>query len=247
MIVSNKDFIYGLNKILSEELPFTFNVEEKYFNGESRPCYGILMTLPKDFINISSSSSTIKLPKVYIGKDPEIEGWHEVYVRIGDREYKNFGRPYTPQQVAPKIINYLENRFSKEIEWMNRMDFIFSAELMDFLKKNGYTVSTGDNYFSSPDLVYHNTLGSYILNLYITFSEYRNNVYVEVTYDYEYPSDDLFEDPIYRSVLNRKNQKEVFSDILRIMKRLKLNSDEDIREILSDMEREYLKDHPEYH
>lgn len=244
MTVSDKDFIYGLNKILSEELPFTFNVEEEYSKDDQRFYYGILMTLPKDFTN--PAGSTIKLPKVYIGKDHEVDGWHEVYIRIGYREYQNFGRPYTPQQVAPKIIDYIEKRFNKEIELMGRMDYVFSSELSDFLKMNGYSVSAKDPHSNSPDLVYHNTLGSYIMDLFIVFSEYKGDVYVEINYDYDFPTDDLFEDPIYRSKLNRQNQKEVFSDILRIMKKLKLNSDDDIRDILMDMEREYLRDHPEY-
>lgn len=96
---SYRDFVYGLNKILLEELPFYFNVvKEKY-------SYIILMTLFENSLPEDSLVHLFLRKKMYRHKS------YEVYIKVGENSSFIFRGYKTPQQFADKIIEFIERRF----------------------------------------------------------------------------------------------------------------------------------------
>jgi hypothetical protein len=150
---------------------------------------------------------------------------YEVYLRIGSKEYKNFGRVKTPNQVSDSMIKFLSIRFAREIKQLSDSDFIFSAELRDFLAKNDYSFQGVVK--GSPDLIkYNHSITNFGLqNITIQFNEYMGNVLVVMYCYYLGPNNSSEEVELYRSTLSIKNQQNVFADILKEIRKSDLPSD----------------------
>ncbi len=232
--MNSKEFSYKLAKSLSEDLPLKFDVEETRYKYNDYDSYPIYITTPQEF------RKNVDIPRhTYIEKDVLPDDVYEVFLRIGNNGYKNFGRVKDPNQVSDKIIKYLFYRFEEEIELMENPAFVFSSELKDFLKNNDYEFMGGGH--GSPDLIYYNHgikhLG--LENIVIEFSEHRGDVLLVMNAYYQAPYNNTKEEEIYRSTLDRKNQKEVFTSILREIKRVDLDTGENIQKEYDDMDEYY--------
>lgn len=232
--MDSKEFSYRLAKSLSEDLPFKFNVEKTRYQYNDWDSYPIFISTPEEYrMNVDIPNNT------YIEKDTLPEDVYEVYLRIGYKGYQNFGRVKDPSQVSEKIIKYLFSKFEKEIKMMGEADFVFSSELKDFLKKNDYGFSGVGN--GSPDLINRNNGSKYwwLHSIVIQFHEYKGSVLVIMMAYYSGSEDEWEERELYRSVLNRKNQKEVFSDILKEIKKSSIDSGADIDQDYAEMDAYY--------
>ena len=232
-MIYNKDFLYQLRKILSEELPFSFTVIEEG-SADSANRY-IQMDLPEDFQG--SSKYLIKFTPIIIDGGVDVE----TFIEYPREPMKYFGKFKRAQDAAQVLIPFLERKYAKEIELLGNMAYVFSAELQDFLKKNGYTTGAKDYHHNSPDIEYINHFGNWVEHIYIVFSEYHGSVYLEVRTDHAIPEYDA-DDPVYRATLSRKNQKEVFTDILKVFRKLEVNTDKDMDEISELMYQQHLRD-----
>ena len=215
-----REFSYRLAKILTEELPFDFKVELERYKDVKENHYPIYVFTPEDYREL------VDIPKnTYIGMDHLPNEEYEVYVRIGSMGYKNFGKVKTPNQVSDSILRFFSIRFAKEIKQISDSDFIFSAELRDFLAKNDY--SSQGVVKGSPDLIkYNHSITNFGLqNITIQFNEYRGNVLVVMYCYYLGPNNSSEEVELYRSKLSIKNQQNVFADILKEIRKSDLPSD----------------------
>lgn len=202
--MTEKEFIYTLCKLLSEEVSgFTFKVSQE------NKGYIINVTLPDDV------SPYFKILPTYIGVDV-IDDMFEVYVKSGNRGYSNFGRVMSPKGVVDQIDEYLTVNFSDILDYMDSPDFYFSSELRDFLNSNSipcYVIRKG-----SPSLQVDNP--DYPFYYKIDFSEYKGDVLVTVSEVAPVNSDwDEDDKEIYRSELSASTQPKVFSEILALLRK----------------------------
>lgn len=202
--MSEKEFASILRDKLAKDLPLDFKVSESKNN---KGTYLIDVDIPDDY------KIYFNIPRTYIGID-DLGDLFEVYIRIGEDTYMKFDKVKSPDNVYSKLMPYIGFKFRNIIKKLQENDFIFSMELNDFLKYNGF--STRRIMKGHPHIAVDSkdTPESCV----IEFSENNGDVFVDM---YKvFPRDESGKESrtfLYQSSLDRETQKKVFSEILTIL------------------------------
>lgn len=199
--MGQKEFIYSLEKILSEDVPLDYEARE--IRGE----LAISVSVPND---LEGFSMNLSMDYLYVSPVSMLGYYNVEWISHG-KTLKDFGRFNDPHKAADKIEEYVNSRFGDILDKREGLDYRYCLELKDFLEYNNIFVNTHG--FKEGPVLY---IDDDPFTITVVFSEYRGSVFVTVNEDYESSREEL-----YRSKLDKGSEKKVFSDILSLVKNAK--------------------------
>lgn len=195
--MGNEEFIYSLEKILSEDVPLSYKIVkgDDYMIisvSESSDMGGLSLGISGDYISVWTAP----------------DDYYDVVWKSHGNVLKNFGRFNDPHKAADKIEEYVNLRFGDVLDRLDDLDFKYCMELKDFLEFNNIDVNT-HGYDEGPSLY----IDDHPLTITVEFSEYNGRVLVTVNEDYEETRTQMYSSELYEN-----NKKLVFTDILKLVK-----------------------------